>query len=98
MKDDNLFSKSQTDKKIISNARMGKIAGVGNNPALLVIDAQNYMVGLDENQDNSHFPSGCGQSGWDALKEIKKVSSIFRQYAMPIFYSRMILDKEGRDM
>lgn len=89
---------SLIDKSIITKAGMAKKAGIGNNPAVVVIDAQNYMVGIDENGDNSDFPSSCGEIGWSALRKINKFLGICRGYNIPIFYSRMALDPSGKDI
>lgn len=92
---------SEEDIQTIKMAKMGKKAGMGSSPALLIIDGQNYMVG-DKREELSvsqeRFPSSCGKVGWDALKQIARLVEVCRNYKFPIFYTKMEVAKDGKDM
>ena len=50
---------SPEEAEQLKRAGMGRRIGFGRNPALLIIDAQNYMIGATDAQDQTVYPSAC---------------------------------------
>lgn len=91
---------SGTDKKIISKAKMGKRVGFGKKIAIMIIDAQVYMLGDRSKpilESIKRFPSSCGEKGWAALQKIKDLIRVARQKDINIFYTKMQLSADGKD-
>ena len=59
---------SDADRAIIEKGRWAQRAGFGRRPALIVVDAQNYMVGRPGDHDG--YPLSCGDGGWEAVRHI----------------------------
>ena len=62
---------SEADRAILEKGSWGRRAGFGVRPALIVIDAQNYMVGRPGDHDD--YPLSCG----DVVIDKKKPSCFF---------------------
>ena len=76
---------------------MGKRVGFGARPALVIIDAQNYMVGATGPDDTTEYPSACA-TGRPAVAVIKALADGFRAAGQPVFYTRNVARRDGRDM
>ena len=62
---------------------------MGTRPALLIIDVQYRTVGTKPapfREAVKEFPTACGQVGWDAVQNIEKVLSLFRERGWPVLY------------
>ncbi len=81
----------------LRTAGMGKRVGFGTRPALLIIDAQNYMVGATGPDDRNEYPSACA-TGRPAVGVIKALAEGFRAAGQPVFYTRNVARRDGRDM
>ena len=81
----------------LRTAGMGKRVGFGTRPALLIIDAQNYMVGATGSDDRNEYPSACA-TGRPAVGVIKALAEGFRAAGQPVFYTRNVARRDGRDM
>jgi len=81
----------------LRNAGMGKRLGFGLRPALLIIDAQNYMVGAVDADDRTEYPSACA-GGRPAVKVIGQLADAFRAGGHPVFYTRNVARRDGADM
>jgi nicotinamidase-related amidase len=81
----------------LRRAGLGKRIGFGRRAALLVIDAQNYMVGPTDADDHTEYPSACA-TGRPALAVIARLATAFRAAASPIFYTRNVARPDGADM
>jgi maleamate amidohydrolase len=80
------------DKEVLRQGGFGKPRGLGERPALLVIDPQmNYMGDrvpiLDQLKE---FPTGCGEKSWQALENSLPVLSKFREAKLPVIFSRNV--------
>ena len=53
----------EEERKIYEKAGYKGKDSFGRNPALLVIDAQNYMVG-ERGSGRGEWPYSCGEAGW----------------------------------
>lgn len=78
-------------------AGFGRRAGFTRNAAVLVIDAQNYMVGPVEPGDTTRYPSSCGQAGRDALDACAGLLDAARDAGVPVIYTRFHLRADGLD-
>ncbi|MFB2600260.1 isochorismatase family protein [Herbiconiux sp. P17] len=88
---------SDADRERMATGRFARRSGYGDRVAVLVIDAQNYMVGPvgDEQID---YPSSCGDIGVQALRNIARLLDAARAAGCPVFYSRYELARDGSDM
>ena len=84
------------DEAVIARARFGLRVGFGARPAVVVIDAQRYMVG--EEGHDAAWPSSCGAVGRQAVREIAGVVRAAQQSGVPCFFTRFELARDGRDM
>lgn len=69
---------------------------MGSNPAVVVIDAQQYMVG-DGNGASERFPSACG-TGAQALERLAPLLAAARHAHVPVIYTRFVLNRDGSDI
>ena len=80
---------TEEEKEIYRAAGFGKPSGMGNRPALLIIDVQYRTVGTKPapfREAVEEFPTACGQAGWDAVRNIEKVLALFRERGWPVLY------------
>ena len=52
---------SDSDRAVLEKGKFGRRMGFGARPAVIVIDAQRYMVG--EPGRDAEWPSSCGEIG-----------------------------------
>jgi nicotinamidase-related amidase len=84
------------DAAVVARARFGRRMGFGERPAVLVIDAQRYMVGVDG--DDASWPSSCGAAGRDAVKAIAQLVDAAHAAQVPCFFTLFELARDGSDM
>jgi len=70
--------------------------GFGQRAALIVIDAQKYMVG--EAGLDAEWPSSCGDVGRQAVREIATLVAAAQAATVPCFFSRFELNADGSDI
>lgn len=81
----------------LDRAGFGQAIGVGRRAAMVIIDAQRYMVAPDARQDAA-FPSSCGDMGRAALARLAVLLPELRRRGIPLFYSRFELARDGSDI
>jgi nicotinamidase-related amidase len=83
----------------LSTAGFGGRIGYGERPALLVIDAQRYMLGDATLGDDelSIYPSSCREAGRSALPNIQTLCQVFRRQDRPVIFTQFVLSADGRD-
>lgn len=89
---------SSEERERLSNAGFSQPVGIGAKPAVVIIDAQNYMAppaGLCELME---FPSSCGEAGKLAIERIETVLKVSRELLIPIFYTQFLLRRDGADV
>lgn len=87
------------ERKAYEAAGFGRPAGVGTSPALLIIDVQYRTVGTTPQpfwEAIKEFPTSCGEVGWQAVANIKKLVEQFRRKGWPIIYP-YVAPKEAFD-
>src|SRR5690606_12332817 len=88
---------STSDRQTLASSGFARRQGLGSNPAVIVIDAQNYMVGPMTADDDLDYPSSCGAPGRSALQSIAQLLDVARMVHIPIFYTRFELAADGSD-
>ncbi len=82
---------SDYDRKVLSNwqRKPYRLSGLGDNPALVVIDIQKCAVGEDqpiyEQQDK--YPMACGNFAWAAIRKLQKLIPAAREAGIPIIHT-----------
>lgn len=97
---DNIVELPDSEKERAANAGMGHRVGIGQRPALLIVDVQIYMMGDKREpieESTKKYPSSCGLAAWDAVEQVKKLVDVFREQAMPVIYTYLSLKKDGSD-
>ncbi len=70
-------------------AGFGRPSGHGTRPALLVVDVQYRTVGsrpLPFFEAVKEYPTSCGEVGWQAVHEIARLLTVFRELDLPVLY------------
>ena len=84
------------DRAVVSSAKFGRRMGFGARPAVIVIDAQKYMVG-EAGRDHL-WPSSCGDVGRRAVAAITQVVGAAQAARVPCFFTRFELAPDGSDI
>ena len=87
---------SDSDRAVITRGKFGRRMGFGRRPAVVVIDAQRYMVG--EPGGDAHWPSSCGDVGREAVAAIAGVVGAAQAAKVPCFFTRFELARDGSDI
>lgn len=87
---------TEADRAVLAKGRFGRRMGFGRRAAVLVIDAQRYMVGAEG--EDAAWPSSCGAAGRAALGWIVRIVAAAQSAGVPCFFSRFELDPDGRDI
>ncbi len=87
---------TEEDRAILAKGRFGRRMGFGQKCAVLVIDAQRYMVG--EVGNDAAWPSSCGDAGRAALRAIASLVGAAQAAGTPCFFTRFELDPSGADI
>ncbi len=70
-------------------AGLGSPSGFGQRPALLVIDVQYRSVGETPKpirEAIKQYPVSCGETGWEAVPQIRTLVETFRARGWPVLY------------
>lgn len=90
---------SDRDKQVISAAGYDKEGasswesrGMGENPAVLVIDMQRLVVGEDEPILDAveEYRTAMGEIAWDAIDHIGPFLQFARDHEVPVRYTRVV--------
>ena len=90
---------SDEEQRAYAAAGFGRPTGLGKRPALLIIDVQYRTVGTTPMpfwEAIKEFPTSCGQVGWDAVANIKRLLEVFRSKNWPVLYP-YVAPKEAFD-
>lgn len=80
---------SEEEQRAYRAAGFGKPSGIGERPALLIVDVQYRTVGTVPRpfwDSIKEFPTSCGQRGWDAIVNIERLLAEFRLQGWPVLY------------
>lgn len=90
---------SDEEKRAYRAAGFGRPTGLGQRPALLIIDVQYRTVGtkrLPFWEAIDEFPTSCGEVAWDAVDNIARLLALFRANDWPVLYPH-VAPKQGFD-
>lgn len=80
---------TEDDEARYRAAGFGQSTGVGNRPALLIIDVQYRTVGntpMPFFEALSDYRTACGEVGWRAVGHIATLLAAFRERGLPVLY------------
>lgn len=81
---------SEADRQVLKKAGFGKKQSFGEKPALLIIDVNKTFVGVvaqPASDAGEGFQKGCGEAGWAAIQNIKKLLAACRARNIPVIYT-----------
>ena len=81
----------------LEHSGFARRSGYGLRVAVVVIDAQNYMIGPVGAEDLD-YPSSCGPAGRVATERIATVLEVARAARVPVYFTRFELARDGSDM
>jgi maleamate amidohydrolase len=79
----------EEEQRAYRAAGFGRRAGLGRKPALLIIDVQYRTVGTTPRpfwEAIEEFPTACGEVGWAAVAQIRRLLTLFRDQGWPVLY------------
>ena len=80
---------SEEEQRAYNAAGFGRPSGLGQRPALLIIDVQYRTVGTQPRpfwEAIEEFPTSCGEAGWAAVRKIAPLLAEFRRHGWPVLY------------
>ncbi|HEX7113061.1 MAG TPA: hypothetical protein VF216_11510, partial [Mizugakiibacter sp.] len=80
---------SEEEQKAYHAAGFGRSSGIGQRPALLIIDVQYRTIGTAPRpfwESIKEFPTSCGELGWQAMANIALLLAEFRRNGWPVLY------------
>ena len=80
---------SEDEQRAYAAAGFGRPSGMGERPALLIIDVQYRTVGTTPMpfwEAVEEFPTSCGDVGWQAIGKIQHLLALFRRKGWPVLY------------
>lgn len=80
---------SEEEQRAYRAAGFGRPGGIGARPALLIIDVQYRTVGTEPRpfwEAIKEFPTSCGEIGWQAVANIRRLLVEFRKRNWPVLY------------
>jgi nicotinamidase-related amidase len=87
---------SEEEQKAYKAAGFGAPQGMGEHPALLIIDVQYRTVGTVRKpfwEAIEEFPTACGDVGWAAVDRIQPLLAAFRARGLPVLYPHVARKK-----
>ncbi|MGE3992312.1 isochorismatase family protein, partial [Pseudorhodoplanes sp.] len=81
---------SDADRAVYEAAGFGRPIGLGERPALLVIDVQYRTTGSESmpilQAIKDEYPTACGEYAWRAIPNIAQLIAVFRARNLPVIY------------
>jgi nicotinamidase-related amidase len=80
---------SAEEQRAYAAAGFGRTSGLGQRPALLIIDVQYRTVGTKREDfwdAIQEFPTACGNVGWSAVDALVPLVALFRGRGWPVMY------------
>lgn len=90
---------SEEEERRYQAAGFGRSSGLGQRPALLIIDVQYRTIGTREApfwEAIEEFGTSCGDAGWEAVRHIQPLLAKFRERGLPVLYPH-VAPKESFD-
>jgi len=87
------------DREVLERGKWAQRAGVGQRPALILIDCQYYMCGIRGANDNPEkYPLACGEVAFSAIDHMKRLLDSARSNGVPVFFTRYVVDPVNNDV
>ncbi|GHH99244.1 isochorismatase family protein [Neobacillus kokaensis] len=80
----------ERDQQVYKKAGLGSKMGIGQKPALVIVDVQYGFTGDKfENIEESikQYPTSCGESSWRAIPHIKNLLETAREADIPVYFT-----------
>ena len=80
---------TEDDERRYAAAGFGNPVGMGEHPALLIIDVQYRTVGNSPKpffESLEDYRTSCGDVGWAAVDRIAELLAVFRENGLPVLY------------
>lgn len=91
---------SEEEQRAYRAAGFGNPSGIGERPALLIIDVQYRTVGTEPKpfwESIKEFPTSCGEVGWNAVRNIVPLLAEFRRRRWPVLYPHVAPKNKATD-
>lgn len=91
---------SAEEQKAYHAAGFGRAGGIGQRPALLIIDVQYRTIGTTPKpfwESIKEFPTSCGEIGWNAMHNIAVLLAEFRRNGWPVLYPHVAPKNKATD-
>jgi nicotinamidase-related amidase len=91
---------SDEEQRAYRAAGFGHPSGIGERPALLIIDVQYRTVGTTPKpfwESIKEFPTSCGEVGWNAVRHIAPLVAEFRTRGWPVLYPHVAPKNKATD-
>ena len=82
---------SERDREIYAKSGFGASVGVGERPALLIIDAQYRTTGegpVPIQEAMEQYATAVGEDAWRAVDKIEQLVKVFRDKGWPVMYAQ----------
>ena len=82
---------SEADRAVYASGGLGQHGGLGERPALLVVDITYDFTGdrpEPTTESIKRFPLSCGEAAWRALPVIRDLLEVARTSGTPVLYTR----------
>lgn len=90
---------TKDDEERYAAAGFGQSVGIGERPALLIIDVQYRTTGSSPKpffEAVEEYRTSCGEAAWRAVERIKPILELFRERNLPVLYPH-VAPKENYD-
>src|SRR5690625_695502 len=80
----------ERDRKVYSGAGFGEVNGMGEKPALVIVDVTYGFAGeesMDIEESIKKYPPSCGEDAWESIPHIKELLRVCRDLKMPIYHT-----------
>ncbi|MEH7113179.1 isochorismatase family protein [Neobacillus niacini] len=80
----------ERDLKNYSSSGFGKNYGIGENPALIIVDVTYGFTGEEAEpieESIKKYPASCGAVSWESIKYIQRLLNTARDSGIPVYYT-----------
>jgi maleamate amidohydrolase len=80
----------ERDLKNYSTSGFGKSYGLGENPALIIVDVTYGFTGEEAEpieESIKKYPASCGAASWESIKHIQRLLMAARDTRIPVYYT-----------
>jgi maleamate amidohydrolase len=91
---------SDEEQRAYHAAGFGRASGIGQRPALIIIDVQYRTIGTTPKpfwESIKEFPTSCGEIGWNAMRNIQLLLAEFRRNGWPVLYPHVAPKNKATD-